>query len=448
VANSIANAMNREFVRISLGGVRDEAELRGHRRTYVGSMPGRIISAVHKAKYKNPVILLDEIDKMSTDFRGDPSAALMEILDPEQNKTFSDHYLEVPFDLSDVIFIGTANSLEPIPKPLLDRMEIIELNGYTEEEKIEIAKQYLIPKQLEKNGLNKKQVKFIDEGLRLIIREYTKEVGLREIERAIASICRKSAKIILEKGKSVVKINKPRVKKFLGPRIYKQEKIEEKNPVGVVNGLAWTQYGGDALPVEVSILKGKGSLMLTGKLGEVMKESAQAAMSYIRSRTKELELDEDFYRRKDIHVHVPEGAIPKDGPSAGITIATALASALSNIPVRRDVAMTGEITLRGRVLPIGGLKEKSLAAYMMGVKMIIIPKDNEKDLPEIPKKIRKKIKFVLAEHMDDVLKAALAKFSIKKIKTNKDKAIDENDINTEKEDDNTNNSSEELNSDL
>ena len=433
VGNSIANAMNRKFVRISLGGVRDEAELRGHRRTYVGALPGRIIKAVHKSKYKNPVILLDEIDKMSSDFRGDPSAALMEILDPEQNKNFSDHYLEVPFDLSDVIFIGTANSLDPVPRALIDRMEVIELNGYTEEEKIEIAKQFLIPKQLEKNGLKSKQIKFIDEGLRLIIREYTKEVGLREIERGIASICRKAAKIVLGKGKTPIKINKPKIRKFLGPRKFKQEKIDEKNQIGVVNGLAWTQYGGDSLPVEVSVLKGKGKLTLTGKLGDVMKESAQAAMSYVRSRAAELGIDENFHRRKDIHIHVPEGAVPKDGPSGGIAIATALASALSGIAVKREVAMTGEITLRGRVLEIGGLKEKSMAAYMMGVKTIIIPKDNEKDLPEIPKKIRKKVKFVLAGHMDDVLKASLVKM-FSKIKSRKDKEVEKIDINTDIED--------------
>ncbi|MFA5928541.1 MAG: endopeptidase La [Candidatus Margulisiibacteriota bacterium] len=407
IARSIARSMHREFYRISLGGMRDEAELRGHRRTYVGSMPGRIIQALQKVAYKNPVILLDEIDKMASDFRGDPAAALMEILDPEQNKSFSDHYMEVAFDLSDILFICTANTLHNIPGPLLDRMELIDIPGYTEEEKIQIALRYLVPKQLEKHGLSKKSSIFPEEILRSIIKEYTKEAGVRNLERLIAQICRKEAKLVVEEKKTKLKMNKSMLRKFLGIPKFLQDKMEEADQPGVATGLAWTEMGGCTLPVEVAILKGRGNLTITGQLGEVMQESAKAALSYVRSKAEELHINPNFYRLNDIHIHVPEGAIPKDGPSAGITMATALASALSGIPTRKDVAMTGEITLRGRVLPIGGLKEKALAAFATGIRTVIIPDENQKDLEDIPLKIRKKIKFVPVRHMDQVLAEAL-----------------------------------------
>lgn len=409
VASSIATAMNRSLGRIALGGIKDEAELRGHRRTYVGSMPGRIIQAMHKAKTKNPIILLDEIDKLSSDFKGDPSAALLEILDPEQNAHFSDHYLEVPFDLSDVIFIATANTIHSIEKPLLDRMEVITLSGYTDEEKITISKKHIIPKQLKKHGIDNKHLTFTTHGLSILIRNYTREAGVRNLERLIASFCRKTAKSIISKEKLPIKSTKNIITKFLGPIKYLDDKINQKNEVGVATGLAWTSVGGCILPIEVAALKGRGRLTLTGQMGDVMQESAQAALTFIRSMATELGIDEDFYRKVDIHIHIPEGSVPKDGPSAGITIATAVASALSNTPVKKEVAMTGEITLRGKVLAIGGLKEKALAAFQAGIKTVIVPKENEHNLDDIPQNIKKKLKFVLVNNLSEVLKVALEK---------------------------------------
>jgi len=410
VARSIARAMGRKFTRVALGGVRDEAEIRGHRRTYVGAMPGRIIQSIHKVGVNNPVFLLDEVDKMGMDFRGDPSAALLEVLDPEMNKEFSDHYLEVPFDLSDVFFITTANTRDPIPKPLQDRMEIIEMSGYTEEEKLGIAKGYLIPRELEKHGLKKGKVEIDEEALLAIIREYTREAGVRNLEREIATIFRKIAtKVVKEKEEKKFVVKKEDLAEYLGAPRYRFGIAEEADQVGTATGLVWTEVGGDTTPVEVTVMPGRGNLTLTGQLGEVMQESAKAAMSYVRSKAKELGLDENFYRKVDVHIHVPEGAVPKDGPSAGITIATALASALSNIPVRRDVAMTGEITLRGKVLPIGGLKEKILAARRAGIKNVILPKENKKDLEEIRKEIPPEMNFIFVKEMDEVLEAALVK---------------------------------------
>jgi len=411
IASSIARAMGRKFIRISLGGIRDEAEIRGHRRTYVGALPGRVIQSVHKVAVANPVFLLDEVDKMGMDFRGDPASALLEVLDPEQNKEFSDHYLELAFDLSDVFFITTANTQEPIPRPLRDRMEIIEMSGYTEEEKMEIARQYLIPKELIKHGLKMEQAEFGEEALLSMVREYTKEAGVRNLERTIATVLRKIAtSIVREKEKKgKIKVSRSDLEEFLGAPRYRFGLAEEADQVGTATGLVWTEVGGDTTPIEVTIMKGRGNLILTGQLGEVMQESAKAAMSYIRSRAEELGLDENFYRKFDIHIHVPEGAVPKDGPSAGITIATALTSALCGIPVRRDVAMTGEITLRGKVLPIGGLKEKVLAARRAGIKNIILPKENLKDLEEIRKELPEDLNFTLASEMDEVLAAALTK---------------------------------------
>jgi len=410
IASSIARAMGRKFLRASLGGVRDEAEIRGHRRTYVGSLPGRVIQSIHKGKVNNPVFLLDEIDKLGMDFRGDPASALLEVLDPEQNKEFSDHYLEVPFDLSDVFFITTANTVDPIPRPLRDRMEMIVMSGYTEEEKREIAKGYLIPREMERHGLKKGTVSFPDDALMAVIRGYTKESGVRNLERTIAKILRKIATArVKAKGKKQKKtvVESSSLHDYLGAEKFKYGLAEERDQVGTSTGLVWTEVGGDTTPVEVTVMKGRGNLTLTGKLGEVMQESAKAAMSFIRSRVRELDIDENFYRKVDVHIHVPEGAVPKDGPSAGITIATALASALSGRPVRRDVAMTGEITLRGKVLPIGGLKEKILAARRAGIKNVILPKENEKDLKELKKELPKDVKFILVSGMDEVLKAAL-----------------------------------------
>jgi len=410
LAKSIARALGRGFVRVSLGGVRDEAEIRGHRRTYIGSLPGRIIQSIRKVKSRNPVFLLDEVDKMSMDFRGDPASALLEVLDPEQNSTFSDHYLEVEFDLSDVMFVTTANFQDNIPIPLQDRMEIIRISGYTEHEKVKIAQGFLVPKQLKANGLKEEDIKFTQEGLFRIIRRYTREAGVRNLEREIARVCRRIAKEVVKKDKDLkIRLTAARVEKYLGPMQFTEPKKEEKNEIGVATGLAWTEVGGDIISIESTLMKGKGKLTLTGKLGEVMRESAQAGLSYIRSRARDLGIPADFYRKMDIHIHIPEGAVPKDGPSAGITMATALVSSLAKLPVKKDVAMTGEITLRGKVLPIGGLKSKILAAHMVGIKTVIIPKDNEKDLAEIPKNILKDIKIIAVENMDQVLDIALEK---------------------------------------
>jgi len=407
LGRSIAHAMERNFVRFSLGGVRDEAEIRGHRRTYIGSLPGRIIQSMRKAKSKNPVFLLDEVDKIGLDFRGDPASALLEVLDPEQNNTFNDHYLEVDFDLSDVLFITTANTLYSIPPALLDRMEIINFPGYTTEEKVQIANRFIIPKQLKENGLKEKSFTYNDETIKTLITEYTREAGVRNLEREIASLCRKVAKkIVKEKVKKTLDIKKDNVHKYLGIPKYHPDRLEE-NEVGVATGLAWTEVGGDTLAIEVSLMKGKGKMTLTGKLGEVMQESAHAALSFIRANAKKYKLKEDFMKDKEIHVHVPEGAIPKDGPSAGITLATAILSALTNKPVKKSVAMTGEITLRGHVLPIGGLKEKVLAAYRIGIKTVIMPEDNKKDMEEIPDYVQKKIKFITVKHIDEVFKEAI-----------------------------------------
>jgi ATP-dependent Lon protease len=404
---SIAKATGRKFVRLSLGGVRDEAEIRGHRRTYIGALPGQIIQMMKKAGTKNPVFMLDEVDKMASDFRGDPSSALLEVLDPEQNWMFQDHYLDVEYDLSQVFFVATANVLHTIPPALQDRMEVLRLHGYTELEKIEIARQFLVRKQREATGLTEQQLTFTDDALREIIRSYTREAGVRNLEREIGNICRKVARKVVKEPAYTIALGMENVGEFLGVTKFRDTLANEKSEVGLVTGLAWTEVGGSILSTEVAIVDGKGKLTITGQLGEVMQESAHAAMSYVRSRAARLGMPRDFYRNVDIHIHVPEGAIPKDGPSAGITMATAIASALSKIPVRRDIAMTGEITLRGKVLPIGGLKEKLLAALRAGIKEAIIPKENEKDLPEVPENIRGQMQIHLVENMDQVLKYAL-----------------------------------------
>ncbi|WP_025699710.1 endopeptidase La [Paenibacillus forsythiae] len=407
LARSIARSLNRKFVRISLGGVRDEAEIRGHRRTYVGAMPGRIIQGMKTAGSLNPVFLLDEIDKMASDFRGDPSAALLEVLDPEQNNTFSDHFVEIPFDLSNVMFVTTANAVHNIPRPLLDRMEMLYIPGYTELEKLQIASRYLLPKQKKNHGLEDGQL-VIEEGTLLsVIREYTRESGVRNLEQQVAALCRKAAKQIVSGEKETVSISPGDIKDYLGTAKYRYGMVELEDQIGTVTGLAWTEVGGDTLLIEVTVLPGSGKLILTGQLGDVMKESAQAAFSYTRSKAEEFGIPSDFYEKNDIHIHIPEGAIPKDGPSAGITIATALVSALTKRQVSKDVAMTGEITLRGRVLPIGGLKEKSLAAHRAGYKKILLPKDNERDLKEIPESVKNDVEFVPVSHMDQVLHHAL-----------------------------------------
>jgi ATP-dependent Lon protease len=410
LGKSIARATGRDFVRVSLGGVRDEAEIRGHRRTYIGALPGKIVQSLKKAGSGNPVFLLDEVDKMSMDFRGDPSAALLEVLDPEQNHSFNDHYLDLDYDLSHVMFVCTANVLHQIPRPLQDRMEIIQIPGYIESEKLSIARSFLVPKQREANGLKAEHIDFQDTGLLEIIRHFTRESGVRSLEREIASICRKVAREVVKAGEQfkTVRITAPMVRKYLGVPKYRFGKAEEADRVGVCTGLAYTETGGELLQTEVSVTPGKGKLQVTGRLGEVMQESANAALSYVRSRAKQLGLTSDFYSKVDIHIHVPEGGIPKDGPSAGITIATAIASALTRIPVRANVAMTGEITLRGRILPIGGLKEKMIAAHRGGISTILIPKENEKDLKELPPNIKRNLEIVMVEHMDQVLVRALA----------------------------------------
>ncbi len=407
LGRSIARATGRDFVRVSLGGVRDEAEIRGHRRTYIGALPGKVIQGLKKAGSGNPVFLLDEVDKMSTDFRGDPSSALLEVLDPEQNKTFDDHYLDLEYDLSKILFITTANTLATIPRPLQDRMEIIQLPGYIEEEKLEIAKQFLVPKQIKEHGLEGQSIEFTEPGLYEIIRRYTREAGVRSLEREIGAICRKLAREVVSSEKVTATIGPKQVRKFLGVPKYRFGKKEESDQVGIATGLAFTEVGGELLTIEALVTAGKGRIQVSGHLGDIMKESAQAALSYVRRRAKQLGLARDFYQKVDLHVHVPEGGVPKDGPSAGITMATALVSALTGIPVRANIAMTGEITLRGRVLPIGGLKEKLIAAVRGGIETVLIPKENDRDLKEIPVKVKRRLKIIQVENMDEVLVHAL-----------------------------------------
>ncbi len=407
IAKSIARSLDRKFIQMSVGGVRDEAEIRGHRRTYVGAIPGRVISSIKHAGTKNPVFLLDEIDKMSSDFRGDPASALLEVLDPEQNNAFRDHYLELAFDLSNVMFLTTANNLDTIPRPLLDRMEIIHISGYTEEEKLNIATKYLIPKQLKEHGISKNSIRITENTIRNIINYYTRESGVRELERQIAAICRKVARRLIDDKVKSVRITENNLEKYLGIPKYRYDKVEKNDEVGIVTGLAWTPVGGDTLSIEVVPMAGKGKLVLTGQLGDVMKESARAGFSYIRSRSKEFGLEDDFHEQTDIHIHIPEGAIPKDGPSAGITMTTAVVSALLGVKVKSNLAMTGEITLRGRVLPVGGIKEKILAAHRAGITNILIPKENERDLIDIPDNIKRNLTIRAVETMDEVLEYAL-----------------------------------------
>ena len=399
--------MKKPYVRISLGGVRDEAEIRGHRKTYVGAMPGRIAAALRSAGVKNPLMLLDEIDKVSNDYKGDTFSALLEVLDSEQNKKFRDHYLEVPLDLSEVLFVTTANTLQTIPRPLLDRMEVIEISSYTENEKLHIATEHLIPKQLAKNGLKSEQLTISKKAIWKIARNYTKEAGVRQLERKIGDICRKSAREILEEKKSVIHVTERNLHLYLGKELYIYQMKNEQDEVGIVRGLAWTSVGGDTLEIEVNVMPGEGEILLTGQLGDVMKESARTGISYIRSVSKEYGIDEKFFKEHDVHIHIPEGATPKDGPSAGITMATAMLSAITEKKVRADIAMTGEITLRGRVLPIGGLKEKLLAAKNAGIKTVLVPKENETDVEEISAEITKGLEILPVSHMSEVLKHAL-----------------------------------------
>ena len=409
IARSVAKALDKKYVRISLGGVRDEAEIRGHRRTYVGAMPGRIVNGLRSAGVKNPLMLLDELDKMSSDYKGDTASALLEVLDAEQNKKFRDHYVEIPIDLSEVLFIATANSVQDIPRPLLDRMELIEVTSYTENEKLHIAKEHLLAKQMERNGIRPEQLAITDKAMAKIISGYTREAGVRNLERKLGEICRKAARPLYEGEKEKIKVTEQNLEKFLGKEKYSFDKKNDTDEVGIVRGLAWTSVGGDTLEIEVNIMPGKGEFQLTGQLGDVMKESAQAGISYIRSVSEEYHIPKKFFQENDIHIHIPEGAVPKDGPSAGITMATAMLSAITKTPVRADVAMTGEITLRGRVLPIGGLKEKTLAAKNAGIKTICVPKKNEKDIDEISPEIKKGLKIVFVEQMKDVLDVAFVK---------------------------------------
>ena len=408
IAYSIARSLNRKMARISLGGVHDEADIRGHRKTYIGAMPGRIMTAMTQAGSRNPILLLDEVDKMGSDYRGDPSAALLEVLDSEQNHSYRDHYVEIPFDLSNVMFIATANTLDTVPRPLLDRMEVIELGSYTDEEKLMIVKNHLLPKQMSKHGIKKAQLRVTEDAIREIITCYTRESGVRSLERSLAEICRKVDMRLLEQEvPKRIAVTGSNLEEFLGIRKFLPDRLPNSDQVGLVTGLAWTSVGGETLEVEVNVMDGSGKLELTGNLGDVMKESAHAALSYIRANSQKLGVEQDFYKTKDIHVHFPEGAVPKDGPSAGVTVCTAMVSALTGLTVRRDVAMTGEISLRGRVLPIGGLKEKTMAALRHGVQTVIIPKANERDLQEIDQTVRKSLNFITAETVDTVLEAAL-----------------------------------------
>lgn len=409
IAKSVARAVNRDFVRMSLGGVRDEAEIRGHRRTYIGAIPGRIITSIKECGTKNPVFLFDEVDKIGADFKGDPASALLEVLDPEQNKEFTDHYLEVPFDLSKVMFITTANTTDTIPRPLLDRMEVINVSGYTEEEKIKIAQDYLIPKKVKEHGLKEPNIRFSEKSLRDLINYYTRESGVRNLEREIANVCRKVARNIVGGKKSEFRVTEKNLENYLGKKRYRYDIISGETEIGVTTGLAWTIVGGDTLFIETTVVPGSGKLVLTGQLGEVMQESAKAGISYIRSIADRLKIDPDFYKEQDLHIHIPEGAVPKDGPSAGVTMCTAIISTLTGTPVRKDIAMTGEITLRGKVLPVGGIREKVLAAHRAGIEKVLLPADNEKDIEDIPKNVRRQMEFVLLHTVDDALEQALVK---------------------------------------
>ena len=407
IVRSIARSINREYVRMSLGGVRDEAEIRGHRRTYIGAIPGRIINCIKEAGTKNPVFLFDEVDKIGADFRGDPASALLEVLDPEQNKEFTDHYLETPFDLSNVMFITTANTTSTIPRPLLDRMEVIEVEGYTEEDKLQIAKKYLVPKMIEASGLKKKQIRISDRAIRSLINYYTRESGVRNLEREIANLCRKVARKIVTEGDGTYSVKPDNIEEYLGKKRFRFDKIKGKKEIGVTTGLAWTIVGGETLFIETTAVPGTGKLQLTGQMGDVMQESARTGISYIRSIADKLGIDENFYKEKDIHIHIPEGAVPKDGPSAGVTMCVAMISTLTGRPARKDIAMTGEITLRGNIMPVGGIREKVLAAHRAGIKKVLIPKECEKDLDEIPEKVREQMDFVLLTHVREAVKEVL-----------------------------------------